>query len=264
MRTPFVRFCSPAFPFLYSIVLLLSLIAHGLPPASADAAEPARPKYHSPQEVAFSPDGGLMAVTDRTGGTLVLIDVGSAQIRHTVPLSGEPAGVAWSPNGQTVYVTEYMAGSVAEVNVTDGHIVRRLAVDRHPQGVAVAPQRGMLVVANTTTNRVTVLDINTGQPAAQIAVPREPYYVAVTPDESLAIVTNLLPAGSATDPAYGAVVSLIDLEQLKHVADIALSPGASTVRQVCVTADGKWAYVTHCVGAHQRPFDSAGTWLGEH
>ena len=48
-------------------------------------------------------------------------------------------------------------------------------------------------------------------------------------------------------------MSLIDLEQLKHVADVALSPGASTVRHVCVTADSKWAYVVHCVGRTSVP-----------
>ena len=60
---------------LYSIVVLLSLVAHGLPLACADEDVSSPKKYHSPQEIAFSPDGSLLAVTDRLRGALVLIDV---------------------------------------------------------------------------------------------------------------------------------------------------------------------------------------------
>ncbi len=222
--------------------------------SNASAGSPATGTgYHSPQEVAYSPDGSRLAVTDRTGKALLLIEAHSARILHTVALSGQAGGVAWDSDGQTVFVTEYGTGHVAQVHGSDGHVMRRLAVDRHPQGIALAPRRGWLVVANSTTDRVTILDLAKGQTVGQIGVPREPFFVAVTPDETLAVVTNLLPTGRANDPLYGAVVSLIDLEQTKHLADVALPPGASTVRQVCLSADGKWAYVAHCVGRTSVP-----------
>ena len=240
---------------VFVIVGLTTVPGRSLPRAWADdVVTPASPsQYHSPQEVVFSPDGGLLAVTDRTNHALVVIDVAAAQVRRTAALSGPTAGVVWNPDGQSVFVTEYGAGSVAEVKVADGSVLRRMVVDRHPQGLALAAQRGRMVVANSTTNRVTILDLATGQPLAQIAVPREPYFVAVTPDESLALVTNLLPAGRANEAGYGSVVSLIDLAESQHAGDIALPPGSSTVRQVCVAPDGRWAYVVHCVGRTSVP-----------
>ena len=108
-------------------------------------------------------------------------------------------------------------------------------------------------MANSTTNQVTLSDVSTGQQVRQVAVPREPYHVAVTPDETLAVVSNLLPTGRATDPTYGSVVSLIDLEKKELAGNISLPPGASTVRQVCISADGRWAYVVHCVGRTSVP-----------
>ncbi len=256
MTTSAAQPAVPRFRYFVPVFVTLSLATLSigyLPSVLADEVVAPPQKYHSPQDVAFSPDGSLLAVTDRTSQTLVIIDVTSAQIRRTVALSGPTAGVVWNPNGQTFFVSEYGAGSVAEVNAADGQVLRRMVVDRHPQGLALAARRGRLVVANSTTDRVTVLDLAAGQPVAQIAVPREPYFVAVTPDEKLALVSNLLPAGRANEPGYGAVVSLIDLVDGKHVGDIALPPGSSTVRQVCVASDGKWAYVVHCVGRTSVP-----------
>jgi DNA-binding beta-propeller fold protein YncE len=210
-------------------------------------------RYHSPEEMAFSPDGKLLAVTDRTQGTLILIDVEARKIRQTIPLTGAAAGVTWCASDQSLYVTEYGMGTVAQIHMSDGHVMRRLEVDRHPQGLALASKRELLIAANNTTDRVTLTDLTSGQPVAHVAVPREPYYVAVTPDETLAVVSNLLPTGRANDATYGSVVSLIDLEKKQLASNIPLPPGASTVRQVCISSDGQWAYVVHCVGRTSVP-----------
>jgi hypothetical protein len=48
------------------------------PRAATDGANRS-PVYHSPQDVAFSPDGSRLAVSDRTAGEWVLADAASRE-----------------------------------------------------------------------------------------------------------------------------------------------------------------------------------------
>ena len=201
----------------------------------------------SPFDLAFSPDGKLLAVSDHTGAALAVIDVASAKVARRVPLGGQPTGVAWGSGGR-VFVAEYGAGTVAEVDAAGGKILRRLAVGPMPVGVAVAAGRKLLLVANRGLNAVSVIDLASGKETKRLDTVRAPCFVAVAPDESVALVGNLLPHGPGTDSATAAVVSIMDLEKLQRIADIKLPGGSSSVRTVRVSPDGKWGYVVHTLG----------------
>ena len=190
--------------------------------------------YHSPYDLAFSPDGRTLAVSDHTAKSVAFIEVepGGVRLVRQVKLGGQPAGVAWARDGASVFVAEYGAGRVAEVEASSGKVIRRLRAGLRPVGLAVAPARRLLIAANTVTDDVSVIDLATGTERARIEVPREPYFVTVTPDESLAVIGNLLPAGSAEDPTLASVVSLLDLERLQHVSDVRLPAGSTSVREV--------------------------------
>lgn len=221
------------------------VLVTGASPAGSDSSV-----YRSPLDVAFSPDGKLLAVSDHTAGAVVLIDPASGKVVRQVALKGKPAGVAWSPAGR-LYVAELGAGSVAEVDAAAGRVLRRLAVDPWPMGLAVAGAD--LLVANRATNRLTVVDLATGKPRASIPVPREPYFIAVSPNGLQAVVGNGLPAGNSLDPMTSAAVSIIDLVALRCTANIRLPAGSSQVRQVAISPDGKWAYAVHTVGRTNLP-----------
>jgi YVTN family beta-propeller protein len=225
-------------------------------PAAAPAPAPAAGAAvtpRSPLDLRYSPDGKLLAVSDKTGGVVVIIDVAGRKVAREVPVSGKPTGLAWSADGTKIYVAEWNAGAVVEIDAAAGKILRRLSTGLRPMGVALAAKSGLLVVTNTVTNDISVLDLATGKEKGRVRVPREPYFVVLTPDESLAIVGNLLPAGRADDPTNSAVVSVIDLTALKSVADVRMPGGSTSVRGVAVSPDGKWAYAVHTVGRTTLP-----------
>ena len=236
-----------------TIAALYALVAMALGGFTPPAGEAATPAYRSPLDLAFSPDGRTLAVSDHTAGVLVLVDVAAKKVAREVALHGQPAGVAWAADGSKVYVAERNAGTVAEVDPAGGKVVRRLPVGLRPMGLALAARRNILVVANTVTNDVSVVDLASGKERARIAVSRNPHFVAVTPDETMAVVGNLLPRDNASDPQAAAKVSLIDLESLKVVADVKLPGGSTCLRQVAVSPDGKWAYAVHTVGRTTLP-----------
>ena len=209
---------------------------------AATAGREDRSAYRSPLDVAFSPNGSVVAVSDHTGAALVLIDASSGRVKNEVKLRGRPSGVAWSDDGKSVYVAERGAGSVAVVDAA-GRVTRRLNVGPWPFSVAAV--RGRLLVTDFATSAVHVVDTAGGQEKARIGVTREPCCVAVTPDRKLAVVGNRLPAGDASRPSVTADVSLIDLDALTLRATIDLPPNSMNVHGLAVSPDGRWAYVVH-------------------
>lgn len=228
-------------------LVALGLAATLAAPGGRASSEP----WHSPYDLAFSPDGTRVAVSDRTGSALWLIHADRFVVEKRVVLQGRPTGVAWS--GDSIFVAEFGAGTVAVVDANKGVVRRRVSVDRHPEGVAVAEKRGLLLVANPTTHRVSLVDLRGGGKLTHVDTPREPFRIAVTPDERLAVVGNLLPAGVGTDPNAASVISILDLERRAKVKDVRLPAGSTAVREIAIGRDGRFAYVAHVVGRTHVP-----------
>ena len=207
-------------------------------------AEPVRRSvYRSPFDLAFASDGTL-AVSDRTAGSLALIERTNGRTVQDVMVWEQPSGVAWSADGRFAYVAECMTGTVAQID-RSGEITQRLKVGPRPVGLAVAPRHGWMLVANSAANTVSVVQLADGRERSRIKVLRMPYFLAVTPDENLAVVGNRLPEGDASDPAVSAAVSLIDLRTMTTATDVRLPPNSTNVCGVAVSLDGRWAYVVH-------------------
>jgi DNA-binding beta-propeller fold protein YncE/mono/diheme cytochrome c family protein len=247
-RLPFaalVRRCG------FAVLLLLADIATN--PAAGQPVDALGTAWRSPCNLAFSPDGNLLAVSDRTGGRVVLFDPGKRKLLRETVIQGQPAGLAWSGGRSSMLVAEYGAGTVAEFDPRSGKILRRLPVGLKPLGLAVANRRALLLVTHAAPDIFSVINLNDGKERARIPIPRQAESVAVTPDESLVVMGGFLPAGPASDPDAAAVVSVIDLDKLARLEDIRLPPGSTTVRGVTVSPDGHWAYLVHTVGRFNVP-----------
>jgi DNA-binding beta-propeller fold protein YncE len=209
--------------------------------------------YHSPFDVAFSPDGKLLAASDRTAGTIVIAEASADKVAREIAVKGQPTGLAWANDGGRLFASLYEKASVVEIDPVGGREVRRIAVGAYPMGLAFAPKRNLLVVANSGVHSVSIVDAQSGSEKKRIAVRRQPFAVALTPDESLALVSNLLPLADATESSASASVSLIDLEKLERIAEIRLPGGSTTAREIVVSPDGRWAYLAHTVGRFTLP-----------
>jgi len=206
--------------------------------------------YRSIYDVAFSPDGKLVAASDYTAGAVAIVDVGGGKIQKEIKLQGKPCAVAWADK---LYVTEIGAGTVAEVDAAGGKVARRFKVGPRPAAVAVAAKAKLLLVGNSGISSVSAVDMGSGKEKKRIAVLNEPRSIAVAPDESVALVANLLPLGDATEATQSACISVIDLKSLTKVKDIKLPSGSMQVRGVVISADGKWAYASHALGRFTLP-----------
>ncbi len=233
-------------------LLLLAAAACVLTDDDRAGTAPRRgPTWRSCCDVAFSPNGELLAASDYTAGTVAIVSPSSGKVLRQVAVRGAPAGLAWSPDGGRVFVAEEGAGTVAELDPSAGKVLRRFEVGRYPADVAVAGR--LLLATNSGLGSLSAIDLDTGKETARIPMVHQPRSVAVAPGGKLAVVGNFLPLGDARDFRSSATVSLVDLTTLKRSADVRLPGGSTLLRDVAVGPEGKWAYAVHTVGRFTLP-----------
>lgn len=209
--------------------------------------------YRSPQDVAFAPDGGVLAVGDSTAEAVHLMDSASHGILFMVPLAGQASGLAWSADGRHLFAAESGAGGIAEIDRASGEVTRRFTIGRFPQGLAIAANRNLLLACDYGNDQLVAIDSKSGKTTARIPVGRQPMRVAVTPDESFAVVSNLIPATAATAPDHATEVSIIDLATFAVRSAIVLPTGSTNARGIAISGKSPHAYVAHTLGRFHLP-----------
>lgn len=220
----------------------------GRSPQAAQAAT--EPVYHSADDVAWSPDGKRLAVSDRTAGAVVIMDPATGAVVRRVAVT-TPAGIAWS--GASIWVAENAAGRLAQIDAARGAVVRRTAVGAGPETVAVCAAKGIVLTANCHSRDVSVVSMATGTQTARIATGGRPFGVDVSRDGSTAVAGYLTAAGDARDPQNAASACIIDLRSGKVAKTIRLVAGSTNLRHIRISKDGKWAYIAHTLGRFNLP-----------
>ncbi len=211
--------------------------------------------YRSPINVVGSPDGKTIYVSDRTSNSLVVLDVNKMVKRGEVALNGRPQGLVLSGDASKLYVTEHSAGTVAVIDTGRLKVTTRITVGKWPVSIAIADKSQRLFVGNQDRNSVSVIDLSQSPVhlVKEVPVVREPSCIAVTPDEQYVVVANLLPLGLGTDPKLSAQVSIFKTGTLESASLVKLPPGSTMVQGVCISPNGKWAYVVHGLGRFNLP-----------
>jgi len=224
----------------------------GLVSASGVAAGQAG-KYLGPCAVGASKDGKTLYVANAGARQIAFLDLPSRRITRSTPLPGEPTGLALSPDSTHVYVTCAGApGTVVILDAASGKVDAKVPAGHTACGPVVTPDGKRLYVCNRFDHDVSVIDLGTRKELTRIPAVREPLAAALTPDGELLVVINHLPADRADAPDVAAAVLIIET-RTRRAATIRLPNGSSGLRGVCVSPDGKHAYVTHILGRYELP-----------
>jgi YVTN family beta-propeller protein len=206
----------------------------------------------SPITLVASSEGDKIYVAETARKQIAVLKFPEAKEVATISLPERPTGLVLSPDGSKLYVTtESPNGSVLVIHPDTGQIEAKWRVG-HTPGAPVLSLDGILYVCNRFDNNVSVLDTVSGHEVTKIPVEREPVAAVLTPDGKTLFVANLLPNGEANADYIGASVSVIDIIS-KQTTTIPLFNGTSSVRGVCVSPDGLFAYAVHIVGHYQQP-----------
>ncbi len=233
------------------LTLMGALTVHTVLGASPVAA----PKYYAPVAVAASADGSRLFVAEDTACRVAVVDARQGAVVRSIPMPGPVSGVALSPDGALLYATIAAAqGMVCLLDTRTGKLKSPpIAVGHTPMNPVLSPDGHTLYVCNRFTNDISVIDVKANQETDCIPVLREPVAAALTPDGKWLFVANLLPVGYATADSASAAVTVIDTTARTATAQIALPDGATGVRGLCLSPDGKYAYVTHTLARYKMP-----------
>lgn len=145
-----------------------------------------------PVDLAFSPDGALLAIKGKND--VILLDTASRSIKQTlkIPRDGNSfCGLAWSADG-TVWnsaTEQYLRGAVKQ---SDGSFAWKIEVvlpgpagdkNSSPGGIAIDDAHGKLYVALSRNNSVGVVDLATHRLEREIPVGIAPYTVQLHGDK---------------------------------------------------------------------------------
>ena len=218
---------------------------------SASFAEP--PEYYSPGSLALGKDGRCLYVAETTAHAIGVLDTASQKIKRTFSLSGDPTGVMLTPDGKTLCVTVGGAdGEVVLVHPESGKVLGRIPVGHTPMSPVISSDGRFLYVCNRFNSTVSMVELATQQVTGTFSVLREAVASALSPDNAKLFVANLLPLGYSNGDSIAAAISVLDIAS-KQKTDISLSNGASGVRGIAVSPDGKYVYAAHILARYTLP-----------
>jgi|GEM_PF-1861942 len=194
--------------------------------------------FNHPTDLAVTPDGGKVYVTNCKSTTAKMINTLTDMIAATINVGNEPIQVAMAPDGVKAYVSNATGNSVSVITTATNDVVTPYTGFNRPAGIAVSSDSQMLYVVNVDGS--TVSRVNTGTGDIQtIAVGTNPAGIVITPDGSKAYVANV----------DGDSVSVIDLSSFKVTATITSNIGDGPTL-LAVTPDGSKVYVTNNLSAN--------------
>ncbi|MHC4060795.1 MAG: beta-propeller fold lactonase family protein [Planctomycetota bacterium] len=217
-------------------------------------AEVGSGKYLSPLAVVADSQADTVYIAEFTAKRIAVFDAVAGRVTRSISLPARPNGMAIAPDKSRLYVTGAApAGRVYVIDLVKGKVTARISTGHTPTAPVVSPDGKTLYVCNRFNNNVAVINLKKGKVVSRVPVPRDPAAAAITPDGRLLFVANLLPTGAADQDYAAAAVTVIDTASNKVTATIQLPNGSASLRGVCVSPDGLYAYVTHILSRYQLP-----------
>lgn len=244
--------------------MALVLLASGVVVTAAGGGETAR-QYQGPCALVASPDGRTLFIACADSLEIARIDLSSGKITQRTTMPASPIGLAMTPDGTKLIVAcAAPRSTIVVLDAASGRRTAAIPAGHTSMGPAISPDGNRLYVCNRFSNDVSVIDLGASRELARIPAVREPIAAAITPDGQTVLVANHLPKTRNDSGFHGAVSPLVTvIDARTHTTSaIALPDSATGVRGLCLSLDGRYAFVTHLVSNFQwGPFIADGGWI---
>jgi len=205
--------------------------------------------YGSPLSAAIRPDGKVVYAAQHTGRRVDVVNPLAKKILASIPIGATPSGLALDALRNRLFVTCGQAeGEIVVIDTNTQRIDGVLPAGHTPVAPVISADGRVLFVCNRFDNEVVAYDVEKRTVRSRIAVAREPIAAALTPDGAMLVVAHHLPSQAANGNQVAAKVDLIDTVSLGIIAPVSLPNGSTGVRELCVSPDGRFAYVPHTLG----------------
>ena len=174
------------------------------------------------------------------------------KLLRSVPINQTPTGILSDKN--IAYVTTFDAvGELQILSLETGMIEATIPTGSGACHPIYSPDRTHIYVCNQFSNTVSEIDPLQRKVLRTVNVLREPKSAIFSKDGKYLFVANFLPAQRADLDMVSSCISVIEMKNFTKVKDIQLTNGSNALRDICITPDGKYIYVSHNLGRFTVP-----------
>ena len=214
----------------------------------------AGPAYRSPEILVADSSGTSLFITEVTSQTVAVMDLANGSVTRRYALSGPPSGMVLTPDDRRLFVTcGIPKGTIQIFDLVKHQVTDALHAGHTPRAPVLDSQGKRLFVCNRFDNEVSVFDLSTHRRLQDIPVPREPLAAVLSRDGRWLLVVNGLPADRSDGAYVAAEISVINTENLRVSQSIQLPNGSTSLQGICLSPDGREAYVTHILARYHLP-----------
>jgi predicted alpha-1,2-mannosidase len=167
---------------------------------ATNAVEKTVPVGSVAADVAATPDGKTVWVTDFGDGTVQPIDVATLTAGAPIAVGSQPERLAVSRDGKDLWVANQGSGTASEIDLATDTVAHTVAVGAAPFGVAITPDGKKVFITNGGESDVSVIDAATATVTATVPTGAGPQYVQIDPSGTTAYVADF-GAGGVTPVA---------------------------------------------------------------
>lgn len=206
----------------------------------------------APAAIAVTSDAKLLYIGCAMGKRVEVFDLTRHETVRKIAMPAPVSGLALSADAARLYVT--CTGPRSTIHVVESGAIVATIPSGHTTVSPVPSEDGRrLYVCNQFNNDVAAIDLASNKEVARIPVAREPVSAALTPDGKLLLVANALPATRSDRPPVSAEITVIDTSLRQATAHIPLPNGATGLRQISLSPDGRTAAVSHLLARYFVP-----------
>jgi len=181
-------------------------------------------------------NGNRAYVTNKTAGTVTIVDTATNNIVKTVAAGTNPDGIAVSPDGSQIYVTSSLNNTITVVNTATGAKTRTVTIN-NPTAIGISPSGQTLYVTSGkdgTLVKITTVFWNSA--AIKLPAGSTPTGLVVSPDISnIYVISTTATGGNISSVGAAAYTSTLIASFTSAPTSVAISPNSQ--RLYVTTAD---------------------------
>lgn len=209
--------------------------------------------YRSPIDVVANSTTNSVFVADYTNKTISVINSFNDCVVANFDLPNAPNALVASKDGSKLYVAcGEENGEVAVVDVETGKVKNTINVGYSPSSITFGESESTLYVANRFDSTVTKIQLTAdginGNVTTSEKITKEPIAISYASDKIF--VAGHLPNVAATEEVVSSEVCILNPNTLMIEKTLKLTNGSTDLKDMSVSPDGKYIYVTHTLGRY--------------
>lgn len=209
-------------------------------------------KYFSPTDLELDSSLNQLFVAGKTANEIRSYDISDLSIQKSLMTNLPPKALKVAGDNLLVPCS-YSEGELLVLDKSSFSLISTIPLGHGACDVVVSKNNKKAFIANQFSNDVSVVDLIHKKETNRIPVLRQPMQLEISKDGKFLFVANFLTAGRADVDTVTSEITVIDLSTEEPIKHIALANGSNALRGMCISADGKYVFVSHNLGRFQVP-----------